>query len=356
MVKKIKSLKKFFKYFTNKKLIFIVFIAITSILGLLWYINNYAYKSKATGDSITVDLHGPNTNPKIGEYFTVKLKAFEYGYEIVAVEIFLKFDKTKLSYNGFEDPSEYFEDDDPQNSDGKPVIITDEILDYDDTHFVEHLILLRTGNLPSMIGADESLLYFNFTPSVSDSSVVGLLKEASYKTAIYAIKHDYANNIHTPVEFEVTIGQPNGITIDIQTEPTVTPTTTPTNVPPTATPTKTPTPTLTPTITPTSTPIPPTATITPTNVPPTATSTPVDTCPYFQYGDANCDGIIGIVDFGCWRSVFLTGIVPQACQVHDANNDGTVTALEAVDFDNSGTVKIMDYVIWRTYKIAGVPI
>ena len=349
MAKKRKSLKTFLKYLTNKKVLLFAFVAIVSTLGLLWYINNYAYKSKATGDNITVDLHGPETNPAVDEEFSVKLDAFAYGYEIVAVDIYLKYDKIKLELQGFDDINGQFTDDD-----GNAVILKDEIINYNQTYNLEHLVLLRVGNNPIM-RIDNNLLAFNFKRMTNEDSVVNVLKEPSYQTAIYAIKYDPVADSHTPVEFEVTIGSSVTINPIIPTStPTLTPTSvpptstsTPTPIPPTATNTPTPVPpTATPTITPT--PIPPTSTPTPTSVPPTSTPTrtptPVDTCLYFQYGDANCDENVDVLDYICWRYEYINGAVTPNC-----GDKGS-------DFDSLYGVDLFDFTIWRNYFVNGIPI
>ena len=62
---------------------------------------------------------------------------------------------------------------------------------------------------------------------------------------------------------------------------------------------------------------------------PTPTPTPIP-CPLKTQGDANCDGVINILDFEIWRREFL-------------RIDTTTKA----DFDSSGGVSILDFEIWR---------
>ena len=119
---------------------------------------------------------------------------------------------------------------------------------------------------------------------------------------------------------------------EIAIPPTYTPSPTSTNTP---TPTHTLTPTATPTQTPTSTPIPPTATNTPT---PQNTNTPtptIDPCPHFSQGNADCsaDGLIGLMDFVCWKYEYQRGEPAENCG-------------PSADFDNSGTTNLFDFVIW----------
>ncbi len=114
----------------------------------------------------------------------------------------------------------------------------------------------------------------------------------------------------------------------------------PTNTPmPTATPTKTPTltPTKTPTLTPTPTSV--TVTITPTPTqnptstpPPSVTLSPTPTpCPTKNNGDANCDGLVTLVDFEFWRRGYHNPSTPQA------------------DFNGDGLVNLVDHEVWRSH-------
>jgi len=112
---------------------------------------------------------------------------------------------------------------------------------------------------------------------------------------------------------------------------------TPTNMP-TNTPiaTNTPIPTDTPTPLPTNTPM-PTATATPTL---TETPTPTsDPCPNFASGNADCsaDGVVGLMDFVCWRYEYTNKLVAQNC--------GGVNNKKA-DFNNDGKTNLFDFVIW----------
>jgi hypothetical protein len=111
-----------------------------------------------------------------------------------------------------------------------------------------------------------------------------------------------------------------------------TPTSTP--VPPTNTPlppTSTPIPTVTPTKAPTAT---PTKAPTATPIPPT--NTPVVTkqpdCSLRSKGDANCDGIVDLLDYSCWRGEFL-GNKPANCV--------------SADFDGIGGAALLDFSIWK---------
>lgn len=124
------------------------------------------------------------------------------------------------------------------------------------------------------------------------------------------------------------------------TKTPVPPTNTP--VPPTATPTFTVTPTHTPS--PTNTPI-PTHTPIPIDSPiPTAADTSIptpttDTCPHFSQGNADCssDGIIGLMDFVCWRYEFINKIVADNC-----GGDQHKSA----DFNQNNNTDLFDFVIW----------
>jgi len=109
--------------------------------------------------------------------------------------------------------------------------------------------------------------------------------------------------------------------------PTPTPTVTPI-------PTLTPTPTITPRPTPTPTPTPtpsltPTPTITPSPIP-TPTPTPPQ-CPHFDQGDANCDKIVDLLDYGIWWDNYGPG------EVADFNGDGNNDLLDyGILLDNYG--------------------
>jgi hypothetical protein len=92
---------------------------------------------------------------------------------------------------------------------------------------------------------------------------------------------------------------------------------TPTLIPPTATPTKTPV----------------VATNTP--VPPSVTSNP--TCSLRAKGDANCDNVVDLLDYTCWRSEFL-GNKPVNCV--------------SADFDGVNGVDILDFTIWKITFLA----
>jgi len=126
-------------------------------------------------------------------------------------------------------------------------------------------------------------------------------------------------------------------------KPTITPTIKPTStLIPTIKPTNTPTtkPTNIPTIKPTSTPIP---TLKPTNTPtikptyPPSTQTPTKLCTPCSFsslkskGDANCDGIIDIVDRSIWSAEFLTdggNLTKKNNWLSDFNCDGYVNVID----------------------------
>ncbi len=59
-------------------------------------------------------------------------------------------------------------------------------------------------------------------------------------------------------------------------------------------------------------------------------------CPLKVNGDANCDGIISIVDFGIWRNEYF-GLL----------------STKNTDFDNTGSVGIVDFEIWRRGFLEG---
>jgi hypothetical protein len=86
---------------------------------------------------------------------------------------------------------------------------------------------------------------------------------------------------------------------------------------PTATPTS-----IIPTMTPTSTPINPTITKTPT---PT-----IITCSLKSQGDADCNGLVELIDFEIWRKEFMQTLFTKNA-----------------DFNSSGIVDIIDFEIWR---------
>jgi hypothetical protein len=94
----------------------------------------------------------------------------------------------------------------------------------------------------------------------------------------------------------------------------------------TPTPTKTPKPTKTPT--PTQTPI-PTQTLQP-----TSTEEPVDDCPRKSEGDADCNGVINVLDFSIWRK-----------EKYDQGADETKGDWRG-DFNGDGLVKNDDFSIW----------
>ena len=75
----------------------------------------------------------------------------------------------------------------------------------------------------------------------------------------------------------------------------------------------------------------------------TASPTPGNTCPNFQYGDADCNSLIEMNDYDCWKSEFEEVGPPTSC-----GNKG-------VDFDNNGDVDLLDFTIWRTYSKYGIP-
>jgi len=86
-------------------------------------------------------------------------------------------------------------------------------------------------------------------------------------------------------------------------------------------------PSLAPTKRPTSTPVVPTSLPT-IKLTPTVTFVP---CSKKSIGDANCDGVVSIMDFGIWKTEF-SGNVNQ----------------KTADFDGNGRVSIIDFGIWKT--------
>ena len=63
---------------------------------------------------------------------------------------------------------------------------------------------------------------------------------------------------------------------------------------------------------------------------PTNTSTPA-LCVTHQYGDANCDGTINLVDFAIWK-----------------NESSGKVKTKTADFNNDNAVDMLDYNIWKT--------
>ncbi|HRN70467.1 MAG TPA: hypothetical protein PLS49_04745, partial [Candidatus Woesebacteria bacterium] len=110
---------------------------------------------------------------------------------------------------------------------------------------------------------------------------------------------------------------------------------------PTATRTPTPVNTLTQIPTPTHTSIPTTIPNTPiptnTIIVLQPTNTPIPQCPERSKGDANCDGVVNLVDYACFVGE-LSNRKPTNCISADFNNTG-------------GRTNAQDYAIWlTTYK------
>lgn len=82
---------------------------------------------------------------------------------------------------------------------------------------------------------------------------------------------------------------------------------------------------LSPTVHPTSTPVQPTNPVNPTRTP-----TPMAGCPRKSQGDADCNGIIDLIDFEIWRREF----------------SGLATTRNA-DYNADGFVNLIDFEIWR---------
>ncbi len=135
-----------------------------------------------------------------------------------------------------------------------------------------------------------------------------------------------------PLEFSCGTGPTPTATPSIT--PTYTPSPTPSRTP---TPSHTPTPTDTPVPTATQTPSPTTIpTTTPTIVQTTVTPepTPGDTCPMRGEGDADCNGVIEMNDFTCWKDFYIGKTINEerGCQY--------------TDFDQFGGTNLLDYAIW----------
>ncbi len=94
------------------------------------------------------------------------------------------------------------------------------------------------------------------------------------------------------------------------------------------------------------------ATLTPTITPQVTTvTTPTPSilispaCELTQAGDANCDGVVSMIDYVVWRSEFIASCVPlepDKCGL-DENGDGNMMD---GDFNQDGKISLSDYSIW----------
>lgn len=78
-----------------------------------------------------------------------------------------------------------------------------------------------------------------------------------------------------------------------------------------------------------------------------STPTPTPGCVLNSSGDANCDGVIDLLDFNIWRTEFL-GLSASS------PTSPTITPPQA-DFNKDGAVNILDFNIWRDSFLNLVP-
>ena len=286
--------KKHLYFFKRGKILLYAVVGIVAIGYFFWYINNNAEKSSAADTNLSVSLLTSTQSIVKGDTFSITLEATNPDYDIVASDIYLSYDINMLTYDGYEQVTPGYFDDEITNE-LKPINGT--------TRQAIHLVhISKEAIAKNGVG----IFRFKFIADTLGDTNITLLTVSPHKSAMYGI-HKTNNQ---PVEFTI---QPSNITklVTIQDVPT-------------------------------NTPVPPTATFTP--VPPTATKTPVptiDTCPNFASGNANCspDGKVSLADFACWRYDFVHGSTATNCRRADFNNDTNVT--------------LYDFAIWRSGFING---
>ena len=290
--------KKHLYFFKKSKLLLYAVVGIIAIGSFFWYINNNAEKSSASDHNIGVTLFS-STTVNINQQFPLIVEARSDVYDLAASDLYLSYDTSIFTYDGYEHITPGLFDDE----------IINEIVPLEGNNKAIHLVHIAKQTTVTQSGI--GIFRFKFTPIKSGQSTITLLTTQPHKSGLYGI-HKTTNQ---PVEFNIV---PSEITklVTIQDVPTATP------------------------IPPTNTPVPPTNT----PIPPTATNTPIptiDTCPNFASGNASCDadGKVTLADFACWRYDFVHGSTATNCRRADFNNDTNVT--------------LYDFAIWRSGFING---
>src|SRR3989338_1907479 len=103
--------KKHLYFFKRGKILLYAVVGIVAIGYFFWYINNNAEKSSAADTNLSVSLLTSTQSIVNGDTFSITLEATNPDYDIVASDIYLSYDINMLTYDGYEQVTPgYFDD------------------------------------------------------------------------------------------------------------------------------------------------------------------------------------------------------------------------------------------------------